>query len=374
MNARTELGVDDRELPPLEAYAQDSPGARRSNGAGDAHETASSNPFKLRSAAQIAAQPQTALWLIKGVLERNALLLMFGELGSLKSFLALDWALQTADGGEQVIYLHAEGRGLWKRLRAWAMHRYPNTSWQQTLDRLPFHALERPINLSADVVVAQLCEAIEQLGDKKPVLIIVDTMGRNSDGTVERSTEDAQVYLNRLDNGLRAVYGCSVLFVTHVGHAVKDRARGPYALMANTDANYSVERPDPLKLEIIVKVGRMKDAESPPPMAYVADVIELDVFEDGAPMTSLALRATERPAVATRRREPTGKHQTAMLSALQEHFRTAPTDLLSSLEWRAIGKAQGVPRQRFKEVEDALVKFGWIVPSVGGWRYLRDPE
>jgi hypothetical protein len=63
-----------------------------------------------------------------------------------------------------------------------------------------------------------------------------------------------------------------------------------------------------------------------------------------------------------------------MLAALQEHFRTTDCDLLSTLEWREIGKAQGVPRQRFKEVEDSLVKYGWLKPSVGGWVYLREAE
>ena len=44
------------------------------------------------------------------------------------------------------------------------------------------------------------------------------------------------------------------------------------------------------------------------------------------------------------------------------------------MEWRAIAKAQKVTRQRFKDIEDSLVRLGWLVPSVGGWRYLREPE
>ena len=88
--------------------------------------------FNLQSAIEIAEAEQGAAWLLADLVEANALLLMFGELGSLKSFLALDWALRIADAGQPVLYLHAEGRGLWKRLRAWARHHYPDIPWRET--------------------------------------------------------------------------------------------------------------------------------------------------------------------------------------------------------------------------------------------------
>lgn len=330
-------------------------------------------PLVLRSALEIAAQPQTALWLLKGLVECNALLLMFGELGSLKSFLALDWALQIADAGHPVIYLHAEGRGLWRRLRAWAMYRYPDDAWEKTLERLPFHAIERPVNLSADLVVLTLQAVIqEKLGQTKPALIVVDTMSRNSDGSVERSSEDATIYLNRLDNALRATYQCSVLLVHHVGHTNQDRARGPYVLMANTDCNYSVERPDKDKLEIVLKVGRMKDTESPPPMQYVAEVVELDVKEeDGRQATSLLLRSTGTAPAAAKK---PGKNQQKSLTAIVEWARTHPAaGHISTVEAVELLKAQGLrDRQRRHECMTYLVAAGVLTPAVGGHTLNRD--
>jgi len=45
-----------------------------------------------------------------------------------------------------------------------------------------------------------------------------------------------------------------------------------------------------------------------------------------------------------RRHEPTDKHQMAMFAGLREHFRATDSELLSTLEWREIGKPQDVPR------------------------------
>ena len=46
------------------------------------------------------------------------------------------------------------------------------------------------------------------------------------------------MYLNGLDQCIRARYGCSLILIHHIGHAVRDRARGPFGLIGNTDANF----------------------------------------------------------------------------------------------------------------------------------------
>lgn len=392
-------------LPPPEAYEADAAhlaaanppvSARsRSSAKSESHKDGGEQPFggrpavaqnaigervtsavrlTLRSAAQIAAEPQTAVWLpaLERVLERNVLALMFGEFGTLKSFLAKSWALQSAAAGAAVVYLHAEGRGLWKRLRAWAIRHAPGVPWQETLERLPFYAIERPINLSAAGVIEHLVASIAALG-VTPALIVVDTMSRNSDGTVERSNEDAQIYLNGLDVGLRAVYGCTVLLVSHVGHGPKDRVRGPYSLMANTDANYRVERPDAAKLEIVVTFGRMKDCEPPAPIQYVADVVEVDTDDKGEAVTSLALRATGASVQTTAPVKRVGKHMGPAIAALAEWARAHPAaDFLATDDLQGLLRNQGIKdrRRRYDVISD-LVDIGLLTPSVGGHRFNR---
>jgi hypothetical protein len=344
------------------------PAPERANGNG--HEE--SRPrILLRSALEIAGNPCRTPWLLRPYIPRAAMVLLYGEEGSLKSFLALDWALQVAQLGSTVIYLHAEGSGLWKRLRAWAVRHYPGKAWAETLNVLPFLAVERPLNLSADAVLLELQVAISELG-RAPALIVVDTLSRNSDGTPEGSTADATKYLNRLDQGIRAPFGASVILVHHVGHAARDRARGPIVFTANTEANFRIERPDPKRLAINVISGRMKDGPPPDPFELEAEVITLDeVDEQGTPETSLALRATGAvPAVG--RREPKGRNQQLFLGALREHVRAAGCDVISTVDLLAIAKAQKLSRQRLPEVRAALQRDGWLAESVGGVRLLGD--
>jgi KaiC/GvpD/RAD55 family RecA-like ATPase len=324
----------------------------------------------LRSALEIALRPSRANWLLKPHLPSGAMVLMYGAEGTFKSFLALDWALRVARNGEAVVFLHAEGRGLWKRLRAWASHHCPRQPWVDTLNGLPFLAVERPLNLSVDSVLHDLTAAVDGTG-RRPALVVVDTISRNSDGRVERSNEDANVYLNRLDQGIRASYGASVVLVHHIGHAARDRARGPFTLTGSTDCNFRLERPDLARRTVNVISGRMKDCEPPEPFELEAEVVTLDeADEDGQPETSLVLRATGTPPAAMRQ-EPKGRSQQLLLGALRERVRANGCEMVSSLELLAMGKAHGLSRKRLPEARNALARDGWLTETVGGVKLLK---
>ena len=84
--------------------------------------------FKLYSIEELMNLPP-AEWLIEGVMERGALVVLYGPPGEGKSFTALDWALSVATGRAwvgrsvkkgPVIYVVAEGgAGIRKRVQAW---------------------------------------------------------------------------------------------------------------------------------------------------------------------------------------------------------------------------------------------------------------
>src|SRR5699024_4965434 len=71
-------------------------------------------------------------WLLRGTLERDTFAMMFGDPGSGKSFLAIDWACRVATGAPwrdyavkagTVAYIAGEGQhGLVRRFRAWQHH------------------------------------------------------------------------------------------------------------------------------------------------------------------------------------------------------------------------------------------------------------
>jgi hypothetical protein len=97
--------------------------------------------------------------------------------------------------------------------------------------------------------------------------------------------------------------------------------------MANPDAEYIVQRPNPTAMTVTVSRERFKDCASMPPLSYEAKVIDLGrVDTHGDPVTSLALRPTDAPP--PKFAAAVGKNQKAALVALTEWAR--PTRKRSS--------------------------------------------
>jgi len=321
----------------------------------------------LRPAAEVAAQPTRAEWLLRPYLERNVLALMYGEFGTLKSFAALEFGLCVASGepsmafpnaivhGGNVIYISAEGKGLWRRLKGWSIARKIN------LEDVRLWAIERPVDTFNQESLLELAEAINAL-QVKPDLIIIDTLSRNSGAADENKSADMSAYLNGLDKMLRVPFECTILLVHHVGHMEKTRARGSYILMANTDSNYLVVRPDQNRLLIELKTGRLKDSESPPAVTLLGRIVELgSKDEDGKPETTLVLDSTEEVA-PSKKREPTGKNQQRALDILTAAIKNGDR-MLEAEAVRRVRTATNMVRQRAEESVRTLVQNGYLVKN-----------
>lgn len=337
----------------------------------DAHTPKARQTIELRRALQIAGSRESTTWLLRPYLERKALVLMIGAEGTYKSFLALHWGMQVAAAGESVVYLSAEGRGLSKRLRAWCKVHAPSSepkAWIDTLTKLPFFAIEKPVNLSDADTLVTLQTAIDA-HCITPALIVVDTLTRNSDGLVERSNEDFLAFLNLVDHAVRGRYGSTVLLIHHVGHADGTRARGPSALSQATDANFLLARPDPLKRTVTVRSGRMKDCEPPAPFEIEGEVVTLEeVDDDGKPETSLAIRFTgAEPAMKPLK--PTGKAQRALLAEL-ERLDGLPgaVGVWTLDELRGIARDLGFHKSSARDAVLGLQTLGHLTPTIGGSR------
>lgn len=338
--------------------------------------TSRAHALSLRQAADIVSNPIPAAWLLRPYLEELVLALIFGELGTLKSFVTLDMLLAIASGSawggspfrckpRPVVYVSAEGKGLSKRLQAWAIHH------RQDLRKLPFYAIEHALDLSNVACIESLTEAIEAL-EIQPAIIGIDTLSRNCGPLDENAAKDMGAFINALDTHLRQRLKCSVLLVHHVGHQAKDRARGSYALMASTDAWFKVERPDPEGLTIKFTTGRLKDSESPPAIYLQAHVVNLGTFDDDhQPEASLVLLPTDdRPTEA--RKPPSGKQQTVLLRLLESEHRSGNTI------W-PIGEIRKLARERLnmakttaQSVVLGLCNTGFLKQTVGGLA-LADP-
>jgi hypothetical protein len=345
-----------------------------SHPAADAQPRAAGSVLKLRSAFEIATDFTSVDWLLRPYLECNSICLLFGEFGTFKTFLALDWALRIASGlpalggvrcnPKPVVYLSAEGRGLGKRLRGWAKH---NLSGAESLNGLQFYAIERPVNLSAKDAVAQVVAAIDDL-KITPGFIVVDTISRNSDGRVEASNENAAEYLNMLDTELRIRYQACILLVHHVGHRETHRARGAYALMGNTESYFLVERPKKRENRITVTCGRMKDCETPEATEFNGISVDLgEIDESGEPVTTLVLEPCGTTG-STAQRRPNGPKQLLLLEELERRQKQSDSDpMISEDAVSRICHSLGFHRNTAREAKKALVDQHFLVLTEGGY-------
>jgi len=319
-------------------------------------------PVVLRPIHEIVAEEREPQWLIHKLLEAWVLAVIAGPRSTFKSFIALHWAMLCAIAGRVVVILSGEGAGLDRRVAAWMREHGHDVD----LATLPIVALERPLSLNLADELAALAAALAELPER-PALVVIDTLSKFSAGLDENSNFEMAMFLSRLATEIRDAFGCTVLLVAHSGHTDGKRPRGASALMANPDAEYIVERPNPIGMTVTVTRERFKDAPALPPLAYEARVVPLGRTDQyGEPVTSLVLHGTDAPPTPARSRAA-GKNQTNAMTALREWARSHDReDHIPSDQLAALLKAQGIGRQRKPEVLNWLANAGILTPAVAG--------
>lgn len=178
-------------------------------------------------------------------LGENTLAVLLGKFGTLKTFLALDWACCVATGkawqehspinpaGSPVLYVAAEGHiGVGKRLAA----------WQGENGIIPpgkFFLVPEAAPLTTDQGVQQLVDIIKARGIK---LLVLDTLHKCCPGIEENSATEMGAVIGRL-NALREDTGCTVLMAHHTGHA-GTRARGSSSIEDDVDTSWLITLDD----------------------------------------------------------------------------------------------------------------------------------
>lgn len=249
------------------------------------------------SFGDMLAAPVAPVWLLRDFLEAGTAAELYGESGSMKSFVALDMGLCLASGSEwhgakvsnpgPVAYVAAEGgQGLRKRMRAWAIEHGINTE-------IPFYTLPEPTEMldgpDMDALVAGLGDIAQRHGGLR--LVILDTLARTFGAGDENSTRDMSAYVAAMDH-LRNTFGCAVLVVHHTGHDKTDRARGSGALKAALDWEYSLEKRGELR---VLTCTKSKDHETPPHKAFMPRSVGVGWRdpESGDELTSCVLDLTD---------------------------------------------------------------------------------
>ena len=322
--------------------------------------------FKLVHIADLKLKPTQ--WLIRDLLERDTLAMIFGEPKSGKSFIAVDIACCIASGLDfhgrrvrapgHVVILAGEGQaGLTKRLHAWCDWRKVNAA------DIPVNVSDGPASIIDHEALRDVVAAVDQAAKKDgpPALVVVDTLARNFGPGDESSTRDMNQFIQGLDE-IRTTYNCGMLVIHHPGHGNKDRARGAMALPGALDALYRVDR-DALGT-VRFEPQFMKDAAIPDALAFTMRVVELPILdEDGRPETTCVLEATDFVPKAAP--ENTGKHQRTMIRVLHDLYDQARAEKVKTGQdpdtarifvatWRKACIDAGVPNNRFYEAKKAM--------------------
>ncbi len=277
---------------------------------------AAPNRFPVIEPGAFTAQaPQS--WLIKNVLPRADLIVMFGASGSGKSFMALDLAVHITQGKSwrnyktkrgRVVYIAAEGAGGFrKRLQAYAKHHM--IDFDDLKDLGIVHAAPNLLEKSDSV---DLARSIKGWGPTD--LIIVDTLSQVIPGANENSGEDigrALAHCNRI----KEATGATVLLIHHAGKDSSKGARGWSGLRAAADAELEVVRTDQCRT---MQLTKSKDSEDNTLWAFDLEVVPVGVDDDGDVIDSCVVVPAELPAKEEDQPRKLGQVERLVVETYQE--------------------------------------------------------
>ncbi len=264
--------------------------------------------FKLKRFRDIEL-PSDGIWLIKNLIPRESLVVVYGAPKCGKSFLVFDLVMHVALGRPYrdkpviqgaVVYVAAEGaQGL--RARAEAFRREKMTG--DTADP-PFYLLTGKISFASDVdhIIAAIRE---QTVDGGCDVIVLDTLNRVIEGS-ENDVADMGEFIGAADR-IREAFDCTVIVIHHCG-IERNRPRGHTSLSGAADAQIRVERDG--ADQIVATVEWMKDGPEGEIVISVLKPVEIGTDNEGEPLTSCIVIPAEGGS------EPV--HRRARLSTAQE--------------------------------------------------------
>jgi hypothetical protein len=285
--------------------------------------------FPLVAFKDIRLDPTQRNYLIKHILPRRGLAVIWGARKSYKSFITYDMAMHIALGwsyrgyrvqGAPVIYIALEGReGQAARKEAFAAY--------HNVTEAPFYL----ITVSLDLVKQhrELTASIAaMLGDIQPGAVFIDTLNRSLVGS-ESKDEDMAQYLAAA-GAIEQRFTCLVVIVHHCG-IDQDRPRGHTSLSAALDVQIRVDRIDDLQATVTVELA--KDFREGTEIYCRMEAVEVGTDPDGDAITSLVVLSPEEAGAPPEKRTATrglGPVQKNGLVALTECLAQSGTDAPTS--------------------------------------------
>lgn len=282
---------------------------------GTPEQKAKKKRFEVLTVPTFLQRPK-ASWLVKGVLPKAGLAVVFGESGSGKTFFVLDMIAHIALGQEwrgkkveqgSVIYICAEGvSGFRNRLEAYCTH--------AGVGDLPVGVIPDSPNLLEKEDVVDLVASIKAHGN--PAIVVVDTFAQVMPGANENSGEDVGRALAHCKRIHKAT-GALVILVHHSGKDSSKGARGWSGLRAAADAEIEIERNDNLRCATLTKA---KDGEDGVSFQFRLENVTLGQDDDGDDITSCVVAHGEDGVAGVNRRPPKGGTEKIVMRKLTEAF------------------------------------------------------
>jgi hypothetical protein len=233
-------------------------------------------------------------WIIKGVLPKADLIVLYGESTAGKSFAALDMACAIARGIEwrghrvrqgRVLYIVAEGAGGFRnRVAAYCQH----------------YGLQ-PADIDIGIIAAapnllQREDALDvakaAIASGRPALVIIDTFAQTTPGANENAAEDMGKALTHA-RGIGTACRCPVLLVHHAGKDASRGARGWSGIKAAADAELEVTR-TPTGGRAI-RTTKQKDGEDGMAWGFDLQQVNIGLDDDGDVISSCVVVPAEAP-------------------------------------------------------------------------------
>jgi hypothetical protein len=327
--------------------------------------------FRLRAFNNITVGSDR-VYLVKGIIPRTGLVVVWGPPKCGKSFWTFDLVMHVALGWEYrgrrvqqgaVVYLALEGgKGFEARIEAFRQRHLSEDPAQ-----VPFFLIADALNLVKEHSDLIGCIRLQAMGSL-PTVVVIDTLNRSLAGS-ESDDKDMAAYIRAAD-AICDAFGCVVVIVHHCG-VDATRPRGHTSLMGAVEAQLAVKR-DAAE-NIAVTVERMKDGPEGDSLVSKLEAVEVGTDIDGDPITSCVVVPVDGEAAHATPARKLSDRQRLALDALADcavdrgfpppHTFGLPSGLLavSVNAWREELYSRGVldtdaksPREDFRRVKNAL--------------------
>jgi hypothetical protein len=300
--------------------------------------------------------------LIKGLVPKNALTVVWGAPSCGKSFWTLDAAMHIAINREYqgrrvvqgpVVYISGEGgKQINNRVEAWKRHNL------ETKVNIPLLCYDAAPVLPSDT--EDLIDCIRRdLDGGKAAAVVVDTVNTVILGST--SNDDDMRDLVRSLRGMTTQLDCAALAIHHCGWD-QGHMSGSRVLQADADCEIAVADDHGTRT---VTHKKMRDGALAEPFSFELAQIDLGADEDGDPINSCAVTA-----VTTVQRQERGprlnKNQKSSLDLLADSMPHG----LPLEDWNAQAREAGIGVKRRADLTDirlALKRKGLAHEYAGTW-------